>query len=274
MDVLNSLLDNLDEALFILDKEGKILLFNEKAIKLNKSLMIKPFHVGDYLVDSMDLKTSLLVRDIIQEIKLKKAPENHFSELANQNEVKISLEFNFIPVINNEGEETHIHLLIRDITEQKIYENKIATQAANIANLIENANAIIIGIDTRGYITDWNKCCAEITGYRKDEAYAQELTTLLLGEEERLVLDKLIRRGLNREPISNGEFLIRSKEGKLRILLLNVTPRIASTGEVVGLIFVGQDITELIEYRKSLRMKKSSDLQLKHQYSMDLNLQW
>jgi len=31
MDVLNTLLDNLEEAIIILDKEGKVLLFNEVA---------------------------------------------------------------------------------------------------------------------------------------------------------------------------------------------------------------------------------------------------
>jgi PAS domain S-box-containing protein len=274
--VLNSLLDNLDEALFILDKEGKILLFNEVAVKLNHSLKFKPFHLGDHLVDSMDLKTSLHMRDMIQEIKLKKEPEKSYEEFVNRNGEKVSLEFNFIPVINEESVVTHIHFLIHDITAKRIYENKIATQAANIASLIETASAIIIGIDTRGYITDWNKHCVEITGYEKEEAYAQKLTNLLLSKTERPALDELIRRGLNREPFSNCEILINSKDGNQCIFLLNCTLRTASTGEVVGLLFMGQDITELVGYRKSLG-SKDSDLPLKPEvmkHLMDLNLGW
>src|SRR5882762_4134189 len=92
MDVLDSLLNNLDESLFILDKEGKILLFNEVAVELNKALMIKPFHVGEYLADSMNLETSLQIRDIIQEIKLRKAPEKSFAEFTNKNGAKVPLE--------------------------------------------------------------------------------------------------------------------------------------------------------------------------------------
>src|SRR5258705_13401356 len=121
MDVLSSLLDNLDEALFILDNEGKILLFNKVAAELNNSFMIKPFQVGDYLTDSMNLETGLFFRDIIQETKLKKVAQKSFTEFENQN-TKVYMEFNFVPVINEEGIETHIHLFIRDITAQKIFE--------------------------------------------------------------------------------------------------------------------------------------------------------
>lgn len=265
MDVLSSLLDNLEEALFIMDKEGKILLFNKGAVELSSSLMIKPFQEGDYLIDSMNLETGLFVRDIIQEIKLKKEPEKSFTELVNQNGAKIYLEFNFVPVINEDGIETHIHLFIRDITSQKIFEKKLTTQAADITNLIENANAIIIGIDTRGYITEWNRHCTEITGFEKDEAYAQKLTTLLLEEKERPIFDGLVARGLNRESILNCEILIRHKNGKLQILLLNCALRTTTRGDIVGLVFVGQDITELTEYRKSLEIKveeKTKELHL------------
>jgi len=255
MDVLSSLLDNLDEALFILDREGKILLFNKVAAELDESFMVKPFQAGDYLTDAMNLETSLFTRDIIQEIKLRKEPAKSYADFTNRNGAKIYLEFNFVPVINEEGIETYIHLFIRDVTAQKIFEKKLTTQATNITNLIENANAVIIGIDTRGYITDWNKHCTELTGFEKDEAYAQKLTDLLLSEKEKPLFDELVARGLNRESITNCEMLIHHKDGKRAIFLLNCTSRTTPTGEVVGLLFVGQDITELTEYRRSLELK-------------------
>jgi PAS domain S-box-containing protein len=255
MDVLSSLLDNLDEALFILDKEGRILLFNKVATEFGDSFLIKPFQAGDYLIDSMNLEKSLFFRDAIRETKVRKGPVKSFEDFTTQNGVKVYLEFSFVPVITEEGIETYIHLFIRDITAQKVFEKKLTTQAANITNLIENANAVIIGIDTQGYITDWNIHCTEVTGFEKNEAYAQKLTDLLLDEKEIPVFDELVIRGLNHEAITNHEMSIHHKEGKQRIFLLNCTSRTTTTGVVIGLLFVGQDITELTEYRKSLELK-------------------
>lgn len=255
MEVLSSLLDNLDEGLLILDKEGKILFFNKVAIAFSRTLAITPFQPDGYLLDSLGLETRELLREVLQEIKRKETPEKTFAEVRNQNGVILSFEFNFIPVINEGGKFTHIHVFIRDITEQRIFEKKITIQAANITNLIENANAIIFGIDTRGYITDWNKHCTTITGFKKNEVYAQKFASLFLNETERPVFDQLIVNGLNRESISNSELLIHHKDGNPWTFLLNCTSRTTTSGEVVGLIFVGQDITELTEYRKSLEMK-------------------
>ena len=255
MDVLSSLLDNLDEALFILDKDGTILLFNKVATELDKSFIVKPFRAGDHLTDSLNLETSLFIRGIIQETKLRKEPAKSFVDYTNHHGAKVYLEFNFVPVINEEGVETHIHLFIRDITSQKVFEKKLTSEAANITNLIENANAVIIGIDTRGYITEWNKHCTEVTGFEKDEAYAQKLTSLLLSETEKPLFDELVQRALNRQSITNREILIHHKDGQQRIFLCNCTSRTTVTGDVVGLLFVGQDITELTEYRRSLEIK-------------------
>jgi PAS domain S-box-containing protein len=255
MDVLNSLLDNLDEALFILDKDGTILLYNKAAAALNHSLFVKPFHWGDSLIDCANLETSLFIRDLLHTVIQTKEPTKTIAEFAPPNEAKVYLEFNFIPVFNEDDMQTHTHLFIRDITAQKIFEKKITTQATNMTNLIEHANAIIIGIDTRGYITEWNKRCTEVTGFEKDEAYAQQLSYLLLYGSERPQLADLIARGLQGEPVSNSEIIVHHKNGDPRILLLNGTSRSTTSGKVIGLLFVGQDITELTDYRRSLEMK-------------------
>src|SRR5258706_1523193 len=245
MDLLNSLLDNLDESLIILDKEGKILFFNEVALKLSKSVLTQPFQVGKHLIDSTNLETSLVIRDIIQEIQLTKVPEKHFAEFKNQNGTIASLEFNFVPVINEEGVETHIHLLIRDITAQKIFERKLITQASNITNLIEKANAIIIGVDTRGYVTDWNEHCMKITGFVKDEVYAQKFVNVLMKDLEPEKFDLILESGLKQESVINHELPIRTQNNNLITLLLSCTPRLSASGEVIGLTLVGQDVTEL-----------------------------
>src|SRR5260221_13257042 len=98
MDILNSLIDNLEEALLILDNEGRMLLFNEAAAELNKSLFPKPFEHGDHFINSTNFEMSLAINDVIQHIHKKKAAEKHFTEHKNHNATIVSLEFTFVPV--------------------------------------------------------------------------------------------------------------------------------------------------------------------------------
>jgi len=255
MDVLSSLFDNLDEALIILDSGGTILLFNEVALKLSKTLLLKPLNEGSNIADLTDIKTSLFIRELILEIQQKKVPERYFTEATNTDGVTLSLEFNLIPVINDEGLETHIHVLVRDHTSQNVFEKKLVIQSRYITNLIEKANAIIISIDTRGYITAWNEHSVKTSGFAKDEVYAQKFVEVLLQDLNHDQFDLILQDGLNRIETDNRELPIRTKNGNLITLLLSCTPRISSLNEVIGLSLVGQDITELAEYRLDLEKK-------------------
>jgi len=255
MDVLSSLFDNLDEALIILDSGGKVLLFNEVALNLSKTLLLKPLTENSNIADLTDIKTSLFVRELISEIKQKKVPERHFTEATNANGTLLSLEFNLIPVINDEGVETHIHVLIRDHTSQKVFEKKLVTQSRYITNLIEKANAIIVGLDTRGYITAWNEHSAKTMGFEKDEVYAQKFKNVLLQNSDYEKFDLILQNGLNQVSTINQELPVRTRDGSLITLLLSCTSRLSSLGEVIGLSLVGHDITELIEHRINLEKK-------------------
>jgi signal transduction histidine kinase len=55
--------------------------------------------------------------------------------------------------------------------------------------------------------------------------------------------------------ISNYEMSLRSKDERRVILLINGTPRTNSKGEIIGVLLIGQDITELTTYRQSLEVK-------------------
>jgi len=254
LDFLNSILNNIDEALIVTDSKGEILFFNEVALNLSKEVLDKPLQVGDNMVQVSSQTHKEMVREIIRGVELKKDAQKYFAEYTNRQGTTIYLEFNYVPETDEAGELRYIHTFIRDITPQKIFEQKLTTQAANISNLIEKANAIIIGVDTRGYITDWNEYCHKITGFDKDEVYAQKFTEVLLAKDEHY-FDELLSKVLVNESVSNYEIPVHTKSKKTAIFLLNGTHRTTPTHEVTGVLFVGQDVTELTEYRKSLERK-------------------
>jgi PAS domain S-box-containing protein len=250
MDFLNSILDNIDEALITTDPRGQILYFNEVALNLSKDVLKSPLQIRTNIVHLFK-SGDPVIRDIFRDIRGKR---KSFVEYPNHQGSILYLEFNYIPVIDDQDSITHIHIFVRDITPQKIFEKRLMGQAANISNLIEKANAIIIGVDTRGYITDWNDYTSKVTGYEKNEVYAQRFSEVLLSKGDNY-FDEMLARVLSEESISNYEMSVKVKSKRKAIFLLNGTPRQSSTAEITGVLLVGQDVTELSQYRKSLEKK-------------------
>ena len=161
---------------------------NNVALSMSKELLEKELQVGEDLLHSVSHTEKEIVHEIIGEIQQKKQPDRSFGEYINRQGATAYLESSYVPVINDEGILTHIHIFIRDITPQKVVEKKLTAQAASISNLIEKANAIIIGVDTRGYITDWNEYSSKITGFEKEEVFAQKFSNVLLTKEEKYMI--------------------------------------------------------------------------------------
>jgi PAS domain S-box-containing protein len=253
MAILDIILNNIDEALIVLDSEGRVLLYNEQAEKIHELFGWRPLKTEESIFTIIPNEVYHKVSESILQVKLKKTPIKSFAERMGVDGVKIYVETTYYPVLHNDNDAiTHINVLIRDITMNKVFENKITSIAHNLTNLIERASAIIIGIDSRGYITDWNKHCKEVIGYTKSEALTKKAAELLLPQDATATFENIIQQALKNQIVKNVELPMLSKNGTRLNLLLSGTPRHTINGKPVGLILVGQDITELISYRESL----------------------
>ncbi len=168
---------------------------------------------------------------------------------------KFWIKMNINPVFN-EYNKLHKFIAVEtDVTVHKEYESKIMASALELSNLIESANAVIIGVDENGLVNEWNKQARVVTGYAKHELVGKKLTDFVVGEARQIVVKKYIQHVLDGNAIDLKEFEIVNRSGERDILLLSATPRTNATGKIVGLIAVGQDITELSAYRQSLEKK-------------------
>lgn len=255
MDFLNSILDNIDQALIVTDPLGSILFFNKVAQAMNKEFYGRPIAEQENILAILNPRRQTLYQGILQELQINKLPYRSYDEIINRAGATIYLELNFVPIKDESDNLIQLQLFMRDYTAQKVFEKNLLAQAAYVGSLVEHANAIFISVDTRGYIVDWNEYCFNVSGFEKNEVYTRKFEEILLAEEEWPVFHLLMSRILNHELISNYEMPIRTKEGRVIIFLLSVTTRTNTTGEIIGITFVGQDITELTDYRRSLELK-------------------
>jgi PAS domain S-box-containing protein len=134
--------------------------------------------------------------------------------------------------------------------EQRVIElNTIRKEQERVTNdltqLIDTANAPIFGIDAAGLVNEWNQRAEVLTGFDKADVMGKDLVDGFITDDYKASVKEVLDKALKGEESANYEFPLFSKSGDRVDVLLNSTSRRDSNGNIVGVVGVGQDITEL-----------------------------
>ncbi|MEY5033401.1 MAG: hypothetical protein RL354_2432, partial [Planctomycetota bacterium] len=143
-----------------------------------------------------------------------------------------------------------------DIHDRRLAEAAAITAATDLRRLIDTANAPIFGTDTRHRVNEWNHCAERLTGFTTEEMLGQPLVDRV-SPAQRDAIARILDRALEGLGTENVELPIETKDGRTLLLLLNASSRSSASGDVTGMVGVGQDITELrAAERRSLRAQR------------------
>lgn len=250
---LRTVFEYVSEVWVLTDREGKVLL-TSNYLKQYQHLLHQPLVPGQSIIDFIPDSWKLVATNLLTSLEDSTTPLSVEANHVNPNGKELHIEFICTGIRNKNNDLSHIFVQARDFTSQKIFEKKITILAREYQALIENANAVIIGLDARGYITDWNDSTSLITGYSKSEAYIGRFADFLEPNSRANFADEM-QMVLKGGVIANYEVTIIAKDGRKVTLLINATPRTNPAAQVVGILLIGQDITELSAYRLSLEQK-------------------
>ncbi|HIF96173.1 MAG TPA: PAS domain-containing protein, partial [Myxococcales bacterium] len=139
----------------------------------------------------------------------------------------------------------------RELAKRKSREVERALE--ELRHFIQSANAPIFGVDKEGRVNEWNAMAAKITGYTREEALGSHLVNTYIADEHKQPVADVLERALAGANTANYELPLYSKSGERIEILLNATTRRNSDGSIVGVLGVGQDITDLREQERRLR---------------------
>jgi PAS domain S-box-containing protein len=132
----------------------------------------------------------------------------------------------------------------QDITERKKAQLELERVAQDLRTLIDTANAPIFGIDSNGNVNEWNNKVAEITGFDKMEVLNHNLVEEFIHSDYKPMVKHVLENALQGKETANFEFPLFTKDQERVDILLNCASRRAAKGKIVGVVGVGQDITE------------------------------
>jgi PAS domain S-box-containing protein len=142
--------------------------------------------------------------------------------------------------------------MVEDVTEKK----KAETALFRYAAIVESSDDAIVGSDTNGTITNWNKGAERLFGYSASEAIGENI--LFLSRADARDDGKgLLMKACQGEIVKHHETLRRRKDGTSVDISLTVSPIVDVEGQIVGASEIARDITErmraqerLLEYEK------------------------
>ncbi|KAF7840406.1 phytochrome E isoform X2 [Senna tora] len=125
--------------------------------------------------------------------------------------------------------------------------NELSSVAFEMVRLIETATVPIFGVDSAGLVNGWNAKIAELTGLDSNEAIGKSLVNEVVVEESRETVQNIMTRALQGEEDKNIELKLRhfglQQQKSVVYIVANACTSRDYTNSVVGVCFVGQDIT-------------------------------
>lgn len=147
--------------------------------------------------------------------------------------------------IDDSDTKTMIHARLNDLKLQGL--DELSTVASEMVRLIETATAPILAVDAHGFINGWNGKVADLTGLSFETAMGKSLAEELVHEESRATVERVLHLALEGEEEQDIEIHLRTygehQQKGVVILIVNTCCSRDVANNVVGVCFIGQDVT-------------------------------
>jgi PAS domain S-box-containing protein len=137
---------------------------------------------------------------------------------------------------------------LRDITERR----KMEEASSRLAAIVESSDDAIVGKTLDGVITSWNQGAEKLYGYSAEEVKGKPVSILLPPDrpEELTQILERVKRG---EPVQRYETERKREDDKIIDVSLTVSAIRDPTGRIVGASTIARDITERKRAEEALR---------------------
>jgi len=226
---VNRILDSITELFYQLDREWRFLDLNSRVEELfgkdREELIGKV--IWEVYPQTVNTKLHHRCRQAMEE----KVPA-HF-EVESKLMPGVWFEVHAYP------SETMLSVYLRDITERKQAEAKLAFRA----HLLDTVEQAVIATDLDGKIIFWNSFAESLYGWSKSEAVGSNILDLTPADTLKEKGEEILAR-LKLGESWSGEFQVKKKDGSAFPAMVTDSPIFDEQGKLIGTVGVSVDITQ------------------------------
>ncbi|WP_415375630.1 PAS domain S-box protein [Patiriisocius sp. Uisw_017] len=251
---LRQFIETANAPIFGIDSKGLVNEWNQTSESITgftKAEVLGKDLVRNYITE--DYRES--VKKVLDDALLGQETANYEFPLFTKDGQRVMVLLNSSTRRDTNGKITGVLGVGQDISEIDTLRTASESIAKELRQFIETANAPIFGIDSKGLVNEWNQTSESITGFTKDEVLGKDLVQTYITEDYRESVKKVLDDALLGQETANYEFPLFTKNGQRVMVLLNSSTRRDINGKIIGVLGVGQDITELVGYRNELELK-------------------
>jgi PAS domain S-box-containing protein len=250
-----SLFDQTNDAVFIIDLTGKFLTVNRKAAEMLGYTVIEMLRLtaGDMVVEDEVEDVGQVMKKLLSGEKVPPYERNFIRKDGSILTVDINIEL----VRDVHGNPLYIQSVVRDITERKRDENALRFQAT----LVDHMHDALIALDNQERVVAWNKAAEHMYGWSAEEAIGRDAAEIVVSH-----MTEEQRREINRKVFEagywEGEVLHRHRDGTPINVLSSISLLRDTTGQPRGIIGLNRDITGRKQTQEALRLSEVKYKQL------------
>ncbi len=256
-DHLTSILQSVEDGVFVQDQAGVIVYANQPAANLLNAGTPLDLHGTsiDDLFQRFDLLdpagAQLTIADLPVRAIFTGAPSARRTIIRRNRDSSDERWwiFSASPVRDDDGQVRHVVCIIRDATDrvQGVRAN------ARLAAIVASSSDAIVGKTLDAIITNWNPAAERLYGYAAEEAVGQSISILV--PPERLdELSSIMARLRAGEHLNTFESVRIRKDGTKLDVSLTISPIRDQDGRIIGASTIARNVTEQRRAQDALRL--------------------
>jgi PAS domain S-box-containing protein len=248
---LTRLIDTANAPIFGIDNKGLVNEWNQSSEKITgfkKEEVLGKDLVETYITEDYRKAVKLVLDNALKG----KETANYEFPLFTKDQRRVMVLLNSSTRRNAAGKIVGVLGVGQDISQMDKLRTETEAIATELRQFIETANAPIFGIDAKGKVNEWNQSSEKITGFKKEEVRGKDLVETYITEDYREAVKLVLDNALKGKETANFEFPLFTKDQRRVMVLLNSSTRRNADGEITGVLGVGQDISQMDNYKTNL----------------------
>ena len=180
------------------------------------------------------------------------------------------MDVTYYPSHGEGGLITGVVVAVHDLTSRRQTEEALLISEERYRNVYSTAPLAFVTWDRDLRITEWNRRAVAMFGWTRDEAAGRNLLELLVPENERDGVKRILDSLLQEEAINQNINTNLTKDGKLLLVEWNNSVLTDSEDRIIGAISLGLDITDRQKAEDELKKHRDHLEDLVKQRTADL----